>query len=312
MDHIFILIRVVAYTVGLVNLVAMTTIFLLFRYRAVLLSVVLMIPFTIVLVGETWMTYLRVNMISDSSGVLPAVVTHFGVGLMIVVLPLFSHRVSDKVYGPLRGWLFGVAGVASFVIAVGAEFGFVPPVLRPASLVLLGGAIAYSAGFGIVASRRERRRRYNDIVRIATLVARSMVVFLPLLIVFDFFHAAIPWMRDHVPETVTVLPFFYVFWNSLLLANAVRSLRRLTDGSVVRPENAARQFGLTDRESEVLAELMRGSSYAEIGAKLFISLATVKTHVNRIYRKTDTRSRPELMNRLRPVYGDGAESQPSC
>jgi hypothetical protein len=51
-DHIFILIRVVAYTVGLVNLVAMTTIFLLFRYRAVLLSVVLMIPFTIVLVGE--------------------------------------------------------------------------------------------------------------------------------------------------------------------------------------------------------------------------------------------------------------------
>jgi hypothetical protein len=200
-DHIFILIRVVAYTVGLVNLVAMTTIFLLFRYRAVLLSVVLMIPFTIVLVGETWMTYLRVNMISDSSGVLPAVVTHFGVGLMIVVLPLFSHRVSDKVYGPLRGWLFGVAGVASFVIAVGAEFGFVPPVLRPASLVLLGGAIAYSAGFGIVASRRERRRRYNDIVRIATLVARSMVVFLPLLIVFDFFHAAIPWMRDHVPGT---------------------------------------------------------------------------------------------------------------
>jgi DNA-binding CsgD family transcriptional regulator len=96
-----------------------------------------------------------------------------------------------------------------------------------------------------------------------------------------------------------------------LLANAVRSLRRLTDGSVVRPENAARQFGLTDRESEVLAELMRGSSYTEIGAKLFISLATVKTHVNRIYRKTDTRSRPELMNRLRPVYGDGAESQPS-
>ena len=49
----------------------------------------------------------------------------------------------------------------------------------------------------------------------------------------------------------------------------------------------------------MIAELVRGSSYAEIGRKLFISLATVKTHVNRIYRKTNTRSRPELMNRRR-------------
>ena len=61
----------------------------------------------------------------------------------------------------------------------------------------------------------------------------------------------------------------------------------------------------------MIAELVRGSSYAEIGRKLFISLATVKTHVNHIYRKTNTRSRPELMNRLRPLVRDDAQDRPS-
>lgn len=51
--------------------------------------------------------------------------------------------------------------------------------------------------------------------------------------------------------------------------------------------------GLTVREAEVLALIGRGLSNHEIAASLFVSEATVKTHVNRIFAKTQSRDRAQ-------------------
>jgi DNA-binding NarL/FixJ family response regulator len=48
---------------------------------------------------------------------------------------------------------------------------------------------------------------------------------------------------------------------------------------------------LTDREVDVLREVVRGASNAEIGERLYISETTVKTHVNHILSKLGVRDR---------------------
>ena len=53
--------------------------------------------------------------------------------------------------------------------------------------------------------------------------------------------------------------------------------------------------GLTVREAEVLAFIGRGMSNAEIAATLFVSEATVKTHVNHIFAKTQSRDRAQAV-----------------
>jgi DNA-binding NarL/FixJ family response regulator len=53
--------------------------------------------------------------------------------------------------------------------------------------------------------------------------------------------------------------------------------------------------GLTERELEVFGLIAAGLSNDEIAGRLFVSEATVKTHVNRVIAKLGGRTRPQLV-----------------
>lgn len=52
---------------------------------------------------------------------------------------------------------------------------------------------------------------------------------------------------------------------------------------------------LTDREREVLVEVAKGATNAEIGARLYMAEGTVKTHIGRLLSKLQTRDRVGLV-----------------
>ncbi len=79
-----------------------------------------------------------------------------------------------------------------------------------------------------------------------------------------------------------------------------RVTRRLIEEFARRPEPGvavptAALEQLTDREREVLELVARGQSNAEIATGLFVSHATVKTHVSRLLMKLDARDRAQLV-----------------
>ncbi len=94
----------------------------------------------------------------------------------------------------------------------------------------------------------------------------------------------------------------------VLLAPVVTG--RLLQRFAVRAEPATPPPELTEREADVTRLVARGLSNAEIGRRLFLSEATVKTYVSRLLTKLDLRDRVQIAvlayetGLVRP--GDGA------
>ncbi|MEK0445328.1 MAG: hypothetical protein RLZZ399_649 [Verrucomicrobiota bacterium] len=62
-----------------------------------------------------------------------------------------------------------------------------------------------------------------------------------------------------------------------------------------QPAGAPPVEGLSEREMEILTHLSQGSLYKEISDQLGVSYATVRTHIERIYRKLHVRSRSQAV-----------------
>lgn len=64
----------------------------------------------------------------------------------------------------------------------------------------------------------------------------------------------------------------------------------------VSSDRAGSDLRLSSREKELLRHLSRGSSYAEAASVMGVVLSTVQSHVRRLYRKLDVRSRMQAVN----------------
>ena len=79
------------------------------------------------------------------------------------------------------------------------------------------------------------------------------------------------------------------------LLEALASGRPAGTASGVASNATAVDPSLTAREREVLTEIARGLSNTEVAERLFVSEATVKTHVNHLLAKTGCRDRAALV-----------------
>jgi DNA-binding NarL/FixJ family response regulator len=101
-------------------------------------------------------------------------------------------------------------------------------------------------------------------------------------------------LKDAPPDQL-VAAIHTVAAGEALLAPTIT--RRLIEDFVRRPlpSDSEALASLTDRESEVLELIARGLSNREIGERLFLAEATVKTHVGATLQKLGLRDRTQAV-----------------
>jgi DNA-binding CsgD family transcriptional regulator len=236
--------------------------------------------------------------------------SYAGESLLIALLPRFIHSFFD-----IKG---GAAILRAWTAAAGASFACIPLVLAwtkaspllhlqmallPAAMVYvtatsLARGIArdqWKAGLG--EAEKARWRSFSIVVLALT------AVFLPIMLLVDFFPGALVGLGISLSVDVKAFPLFYAALSAAYGAftlPALGSRRRSDDSRGGRAPGPARaaEAGLSQRELEVAGLLLSGLRYREIGERLYISLSTVKTHVERIYRKTGARNKIELGRKL--------------
>ena len=154
------------------------------------------------------------------------------------------------------------------------------------------------------------------------LIAKLIYSFIFLIFFMFFLYIRITSKVDHSIETLYLNRFFYstIFffpgilmditgvteqyfnefvctpWFYLAIVSIVFSLPKTSKASAQPFDNQMliQQFGLTQREAEIIPLILDGKSNQEIANELHISLSTVKRHIYHIFQKFNVSNRFEL------------------
>ncbi len=137
--------------------------------------------------------------------------------------------------------------------------------------------------------------------KIAVKIAIISMLIYPVVFIGNMRGWKFPFLQGGISFWVQAHPVYVIFVNIPVLIILIRDkqiparLTGLPEGDEA-VENLS--FDLTAREKEIFLLLYQGKRYSEIAEMLFISLPTVKTHVNHIYKKLDVTRREELYRKL--------------
>jgi len=133
-------------------------------------------------------------------------------------------------------------------------------------------------------------------------VLLAFSIFLALCSIgFSFSGTTYLWFWQKVPIVPISLMLFAFYavrrWLKLEVERQSQFILSAYKQSIKTKEQADFKSLLSHREIEVLELINSGCSNKIIADKLFISMATVKTHINNIYKILDVKSRREAIEK---------------
>jgi DNA-binding CsgD family transcriptional regulator len=303
-----------SYTAGIVCLTGLALRYLQLRDLPTRKLISFLLPLGLSVVSLSMLEVFRGHPVYQAAAGCLALV---GASLSVVSLPAFA-LLFDPTERRRRlvlafrcvGWALALANAACFFLSSSSVAGWIAQF----STILVLGLAVFTAMSWIGRSTPRWDKRPNPVLMASLFVAFGLAFALDLLRSF------IP-VLGFLGRDYLFFPGFYAFLNVFLFYSHVKvwasDLREgaLTFGAGTAAEAAATpqllaRFGVTEREAEVLALLVRGRTYREMADSLCLSLATIKTHVSHLYEKTGTRNKVELLNITAGRIGHSADPVP--
>ena len=213
-----------------------------------------------------------------------------------IVVTYHHYRLNDL--DRLRKGQLTFFGILALILAALVPLGVLGSGLGPVLFPWIHGGVIFMfyfagvKGFAVLF----RGKPLLESSRAGALMAGISIFVYPAVALGDLLGWRFSFLDLRMNLWIQAHPLYFIVVNiplSVYLVGRFRfAARRRNAGPVpITPENTPT---LTDREREVLVLLYQGCRYSEIADRLYLSLATVKTHVYHIYQKLDVSHRGEL------------------
>ena len=185
--------------------------------------------------------------------------------------------------------------VIAMILALFSLFSFILHYNKPIKIAILAFLIVSVVYSMIVISREKPSLLVHHREKIEKITARIFIIFFPLYGILIFLNYIFSFHAETMLDGPIIISFVVIF---LALSKLLDDFKRL---SLFTVDNSCSKdklsyYNITNRETEVLDLLVKGVTYKDIGEKLFISIPTVKTHVQSIYQKMNINNKVELIN----------------
>lgn len=143
------------------------------------------------------------------------------------------------------------------------------------------------------------RKRYSAPSKKMVYILGSIIlIFCPFLFIDIILTSSMQFFMHPFFNSIS-LPFlvFFVIWNGLNLYFGITYYSKRSSRHIVKsiPKNFIMKYDITEREKEIINQIIKGLTNKEIAYNLDISDKTVKNHIYNIYKKTEVQSRIELL-----------------
>lgn len=297
MEHISFVLYLTSLITGAVSIGISVLIYSQYKKKVIVLYILFLTALACILIELCAYVYGGITGVEDAL-TLHIVANTFdviGVNLVILVCPFFFHHLLGVPILKIGKIVFLSIACISLSLAIsryfflaGAEFQ-----TRIIGVVLLFGTMSYC----LLLIVTHLRTVGNSLLKRALVVFLiTNVAFAPVLII-EIMRPNIPFLTDFPYFEIFSLPFYFFCLNALSIVFAIRYFNQppyMRNSELT--EHFKQIFHVTAREGEIVVQVIKGLSYAQIGKKLFISPKTVDNHIRNIYRKTGVKNRLQLMS----------------
>jgi DNA-binding CsgD family transcriptional regulator len=223
--------------------------------------------------------------------------------LMVYTMLSIYRRFFDKKVS--KGIAMGFwLGLALFTASYGLKFTLPPEGLRAVlhrfhyavfdNVIILDFVILvllfFRSGKGLQARKARLARSFS--------VLYLSRYFVPLIV--TFFIILVSQIPRPLKMFLAMLLFVFcsmipILWIRGFLIKFMEAVRKESGGGAVT-DSFVEEYGISNREREILDLLLLGKSHREIEEELFISYHTVKNHIYNLYQKLGIRNRHQLFH----------------
>lgn len=307
MKHIIFFYFIFTFAVGFLSIAI--TVFLYLRFRIKLIKYylyfILFLTYSFIIHIFTFYKHYYVvsNYLSLELVILYLKILGQGFGLFII--PLFSFNLIGAKFKKNKKLVFGFFSFSTFLFFL-AFFFYQSDLHQKIELMLLFSKVIIGLRIIIILycilkffNRVKKIKEYEIKLFVKAIIITTLII-IPIMSL-DFFIPQFRFFINNVEVSPNHLGIFYLVWNlvslSFVLWYFVYKFNKMDMDKKLAI--LIKNYNITEREKEIICQIADGLSNKEICEKLFISMPTVKTHIQNIYQKTNATNRVELVNLIK-------------